>query len=144
MEKSSDGRMSVHYFPEFKGLGKVLLFNGNREGFERLVSQFTHAKETGEAGSADWMTVSDDMHLSLCVTKVASETGVFVFPSEGLLRWTFTDEDAGKFIHMIQAVAESEVPCHQYLDMESAPPGCDVSIMISKGEYVAPEPKYCA
>jgi hypothetical protein len=74
---------------------------------------------------------------SPCVITVAASPGVndaaMTSPEDGVFRWLLPVAQARRFADLIAAMADSQVPCHQYLETEPHLP----IIVVSKGEYPA-------
>jgi hypothetical protein len=72
---------------------------------------------------------------SQCVIAVAAAPGgnraTMTSPEDGVFRWLLPVAQARRFADLVTAMADSQVPCHQYLETE---PGLPV-VVVSKGEY---------
>jgi hypothetical protein len=78
---------------------------------------------------------------SPCVITVAASPGTnhaaMTSPADGVFRWLLSAAHARRFADLIAAMADSQIPCHQYLETE---PGLPVVVM-TKGEYPGRTPR---
>jgi hypothetical protein len=79
---------------------------------------------------------------SPCVITVATSQGAnraaMTSLEDGVFRWLVPAAQARRFADLIAAMADSQIPCHQYLETE---PGLPV-VVVTKGEYPGQTPRW--
>jgi len=109
----------------YPGEQQILIWGGANDLFA-AASGFRYAAAQAEDGRGDWLPAN----ISLIVRE----------PANGMARngdrlvWTITRSDALHFAELIDVLAVSEGPGHQYLDIDVLQ-GFGLRVKISKDEY---------
>jgi hypothetical protein len=123
-------RLRSAYFPDFKG-GPKVLFWGDAAALHQLGTSLERASARSERQElAEYCDFIDGKEIAL--ERAARSRGMV--PIAGGFRWVLRGEHAARFASLINALARSNVPAHQYLVCEARG---EIIVMVSSGEYPA-------
>ena len=130
-------KVSYGYFPNFKG-DSVVLFVGDRVALENL-AEFLEALSISHKQGEEVLDkkqlfppgherrIKVQITLSPCGMRRIDSTS-----EETHFEWSISKELAKRFAELTRSVAESDYPCHQYLDSGETD---EITVIVSKDEY---------
>jgi hypothetical protein len=108
----------------------VMLVWGDETALSRLAALLREAALTGEG-----MTIGDPSQApTISLEIIEKGDGGLTRLAGSQFRWSVRRADCERFGGLVDAVATSDVPCHNYLDDTD---GQGLAIKVSKGEYPA-------
>jgi hypothetical protein len=116
------------YFPVFKW-GPKVLFWGDAEAKRQLAGILEIAATQAGPHPLDWLCEFVDGKPIVLQVK---DQAVGMTASQEGFAWIVSSEQAVDFASMINVLAESNTPGHQYLECGTTR---EISVMVSRGEY---------
>ena len=139
---ASEEQISIGYFAEFHD--PTVLFWGSSEAMYQLAaflrSMARHGKGKALLNEENWINPRRDIRIWFEVSQAASGMNKAPGTAGADFNWSITERQALEFADLIESLAESQKPGHQYLDCEDKD---EFVVVVSRGEYddldVAPD-----